>query len=453
MAENIPLSEKEARDIRRKGITRSVASSLGSKIVTVGVQLIAIPVAFHALGTTGFGIYLMITAALGWIALGRLGFPMWLTRGIAAAAAKHDRNLECRYFSTAFFILLAVALALGATVVFVFQTVPVATLFGAQYAPNAAEIVAAASTLAAIMAFQIVGSTFDATRTGYQTQYIAILWYVAGSALSIAAILLAARLFPTIVAIVLAVSAPMALASLFNGGFLLVRDRSYLRPRFAHVDRNVARTLLTSGSGFFLIQLAGIIKINFLVVLVGWMRGPEEVAQFGVLVRLLVMAAGMVAMVTQPLWPAIVDAVTRGDKRWVRQSYVRAAALVVAYSLAAGGAIALAGNIIIDLWLGKELGIPLALQVTMGLYFILWMWTQLHQSVLIGIGWVWPTAIVLALESLAIVGMGMLLLDDHGISGIGAALAIGSLVISFWALPLMTYRAYRKLQAASRPGL
>jgi len=31
----------------------------------------------------------------------------------------------------------------------------------------------------------------------------------------------------------------------------------------------------------------------------------------------------------------------------------------------------------------------------MGLYFILWMWMQTHQSVLIGIGWIWPTANVL----------------------------------------------------------
>ncbi len=61
------LNHKEARVFRVRGIKRSVFSSLGSKVVTVGVQLIAIPVAFEALGATRFGIYLMITSVLGWM--------------------------------------------------------------------------------------------------------------------------------------------------------------------------------------------------------------------------------------------------------------------------------------------------------------------------------------------------------------------------------------------------
>ena len=402
--ENLRSNHEESREIRLKGIKRSVFASIGSKVVTVSVQLIAIPVAFEALGTTRFGIYLMITSVLGWMSLGRLGFPSWLTRGIASAAATHDRDLERRYFSTSLLILVGVNLVLVGVVLLVLQIVPVTTLFGAQYAFAAAEIVPAASALAVILAIQAVGSTFDATRAGHQMQYISILWYVAGSVLSIAAIVLAVRAWPTIPVIVLAVTGPLVLASLLNGGFLLGRDRRYLWPRLSNFDRNVARTLFTRGPAFFLIQLTEIIKFHFLLVLVGWMRGPEEVAQFGILLRLLVMAAGTVMMVTQPLWPAIVDAVTRGDHRWVRRSYLRAAALVVTYSVGAGGVVALAGDTIIELWLGKELGISPALQVAMGLYFILWMWTQLHQSVLIGIGWIWPTAIVLVIESLAVVG-------------------------------------------------
>jgi O-antigen/teichoic acid export membrane protein len=391
MQEELHLSHDQARGIRLRGIKRYVLSSLGSKVVTLGVQIIAIPIAFEALGATRFGIYLMIVSALSWMSLGNLGFPQWLTRGIASAAATGDRERERRFFTTSFLVLLALNLALGAVVLVVLNGVPVTAIFGAQYAGAAAEIVPAASALAVILVLQVLGSTFDASRAGYQAQYITILWYIAGSALSVVAIIVAARGWPTIPAIVLAVSAPLALAGLMNGGFLLGRDRPYLRPRFAHFDRAVARSLFTSGPAFLLIQLSGIVKIHFLLVLVGWLRGPEEVVQFGVLLRLLVMGAGMVMMVTQPLWPAIVDAVTRGDSEWLRQSYLRAAALVVAYSLAVGAAVALFGNMLIELWLGEDLGIPPALQAAMGLFFVLWMWTQLHQSVLIGIGRIWST--------------------------------------------------------------
>ena len=212
----------------------------------------------------------------------------------------------------------------------------------------------------------------------------------------------------------------------------------------------VARTLFTGGSAFLLIQLTGFVKFHFLLVLVGWMRGPEEVAQFGVLMRLLLMLAGSVTMLTQPLWPAIVDAVTRGDLRWIRQSYLRSAALVVTYSVSVGAGLALAGDVIIELWLGKELGISPELLVVMSLYFILWMWMHLHHTFLIGVGQVWPTAIVLAVESVAIVSIGVILLDGYGLAGLGTAMVIGSLGISFWILPLMTYKAYRKLQKFDR---
>ena len=65
-----------AREYRLKGIRRFVLSSIGSKVVTFGVQIVAIPVAFEALGERQFGIYLMIVSALAWMSLGRLGLAI-----------------------------------------------------------------------------------------------------------------------------------------------------------------------------------------------------------------------------------------------------------------------------------------------------------------------------------------------------------------------------------------
>lgn len=452
MGESPLMDHEAARAFRFRGIKRAVVSSLGSKVITVGVQLIAIPVAFDALGSTRFGIFLMITSVLGWMSLGRLGSTAWLTRGIAKAAAEHDRQLEARFFSTAFFLLVGVNLAICSLVIAVLNFAPATSLFGSQYADSAAEIVIAASILAVLTSVQTVGSCFEAARAGHQKQYLTTLWYIGGSVVSIVAILLVARYWPTIPAIILAVTAPLAVASLCNGGVLIAHDRPDLRPSRARVDRQVAASLFRQGPAFLLIQAAGIVKVHFLLVIVGWVRGPEEAAQFGVIIRLFLIAAGLVTMITQPLWPAIVDSLTRGDRKWIRQSYVRAIILVVAYSAAVGTVLALGGNFIVTIWLGTDLGIPMALQWAMGLSFVFWMWAQLHESVLIGIGQIWPAATILAVEVVLVAGLGFALTGKFGATGMGVAMVVGSIAVTFWVMPWLVLRTFGQLSPVAQPA-
>ena len=99
----------------------AILASIGSKLVTVVLQFLVVPLAIRALGAERYGVYAMLTSSLGWITLVGVGISPSLT--IAIAAARGDSRKEAGYLTSALcitgaistVILAALGILVGAT--------------------------------------------------------------------------------------------------------------------------------------------------------------------------------------------------------------------------------------------------------------------------------------------------------------------------------------------------
>jgi O-antigen/teichoic acid export membrane protein len=67
-------------------------------------------------------------------------------------------------------------------------------------------------------------------------------------------------------------------------------------------------------TAFFLMAGTGVIEYNFCGWLVGRVGGPSAVALHGIFITLTVMQLGFVVMLSTPTWPAVAEALARGDR-------------------------------------------------------------------------------------------------------------------------------------------
>jgi O-antigen/teichoic acid export membrane protein len=85
--------------------------------------------------------------------------------------------------------------------------------------------------------------------------------------------------------------------------------------------------------------------------------GPASSAQITVALRLCTTAAGILAVLTQPLWPAFVDAASVGDRQWALRTLSWGTAAVAASAVGGGTLVICFGQEILRWWLHADMDI------------------------------------------------------------------------------------------------
>jgi hypothetical protein len=171
-----------------------------------------------------------------------------------------------------------------------------------------------------------------------------------------------------------------------------------------------------------------------------YVAGPGAAVPIGVMFRLTWAAFGVVALVTQPMWPAVADAVAHEDSAWARRVYRRVSWLTATYAAVYAVSVVSIGSFLIQLWTGTDVHIPPLMLVLFGLYFIVVVWGHVNAITLVGLGRVWIAAAVICVEA-AVSSLGaVLLITQFGGTGVILSLLVAASVVSGILLPLAVRR-------------
>jgi len=121
---------------------------------------------------------------------------------------------------------------------------------------------------------------------------------------------------------------------------------------------------MVRASGYYgLYNLGIVVSMGTSTLIVGSVLGLSEAAVFSVAIRLFNPIISVIAASGSQLWPAITEAIARGDIAWARTSYRRGLIYVAVFSFAASFAIVIFGRWFAELWVGPELVPPLKLLI------------------------------------------------------------------------------------------
>jgi O-antigen/teichoic acid export membrane protein len=129
-------------------------------------------------------------------------------------------------------------------------------------------------------------------------------------------------------------------------------DRPWILPTPAAVDRSALRGLLSSGMGFFFLQIAGLIVFNSDNLVISHYLGAVDVVPYSVTWKVAGYASVLQTAIFPSLWPAYSEAYERGDYAWVRKAFWTGTRLSLGFVAAATVLLVLFGRPLIRWYIG-----------------------------------------------------------------------------------------------------
>lgn len=440
--EEMPDSSSAETSRRDRSIRLAVATSFVSKFGTILLQLLSIPIAVKVLGRAEFGLYTTVNLTLATISLLQVGVGPALTHGLTKARAAGDEKRLRELGSSAFFLMMGIAMLAGAALAAVLLTVPLSSLFGDGYAGKESALRPALWTGLGLFLMLFVLNLTERVREGHLEIASNNLWGAAGNVMAATFVAVGVWFIPQVWFLVIAVHGAMVLSKLCNT-VTLWKKHPLMRPALKSFRWETARHLFSDGIAFSTCCLVtGIIEYNFCGWLVGRSGGPSAVALYGVFITLTIMQLGFVVMLSTPTWPAVAEALARNDKSWARKAAKRLYLYGSGFALCSATGLVLLGPWVLPLWLGHEFSnIGRGLLACYGLYFIAHVWRHLNHALMIGTGQVGKLVRIQLIESALVAGLGALALHQGGIPAMLATMGIVILTLTGSFLPRQVARA------------
>lgn len=429
---------------RDRSIKLAVVTSFVSKAGTALFQLLSLPVAIRVLGREEFGLYTTVNFTLATVALLQVGIGPALAHGLSGAKARGNEGESRRLASTAFFMMTGMALLAGILLSVLLMTIPLPSLFGAEFAAKESALRPALWTGLALFLLLFVLNLTDRVREGLLEASTNNLWGAAGNVIAAIAVGVGVFFIPQVWFLVLAVHGSMVLAKLFNT-IALWRKHPETRPAWTQFQMPVAKHLFTDGVAFSACTLvAGIVEYNIAGWLVGRSGGPSATAMYGVFVSLTIMQLGFVMMLSTPTWPAVAEALARGDKPWAKKAARRLYLYGSGFALCSFAGLVLLGPWAFSIWLGKEFSdTPRTLLACYGAYFIAHVWRHLNHALMIGTGQVGRLARVQFVESALVAIAAVLALKWGGVGAMMLSMATIIVAVTGCSLPRLVSHGLR----------
>lgn len=391
---------KISKQALAKNFRYAVVSSVASKLTTVAVQIIAIPMAALSLGAHEFALYAMLIAAVGWLTLSNLGIGPTLVVRLAKAHVYGSISEESHIFSSAFFPTLIISAAVSLSALSVLWILPINAIFGPLYINDLSTIKNGLTALICLFFLQANISLFESAQAGYQKQYVANIFAAISSLPCILAVFIISKVNPTPVNIILALNVPVIIFKLINAVWIM-RRYPHIIPSLLNFRWSISKNLLKNGIIF---SLAGGIG-NFLahilpVIIIGRLFASNVSASFSATMNVIILASGITSMLANPLWPAISSSVAQGDHDWAKRAYRRLLWVVMTFGLLVALFLGLKGEWLFKIWFKGEINPSNELLMAAGLYFVALCWESAHFSILIGLHQIKIASILICMRSI-----------------------------------------------------
>ncbi len=433
---------------RTKSLVAFVSSSFASRAVTIGCQLLQVPLVLHGVGTEGFGYWMTLTSISYMMNFADLGMGMGMQNKLAEAFARDEQANARRLFASTLAALGVIGLLLGVILCGAASFVDFSALFHLEM-----PTVQADARLAAIISLSLlcVGLPLGlAQRLAYSMQ----LGWWHNTAQAVAALLALAAIGAAnfsgagFLAYFLAGLLPTALVN----GLLIYRLCARLNWRsWSRADLSIAtvRPVLSLGAHFSVQQILNTVLYAAPPIIISTTLGAAAVTPYNLVQRLFNLFGVAQSGLMNGLWPIYSEAHARGDIAWIRKTLRRSFLATLAISVVplAGGA--LFAVPIITLWVGS--GSPMPAQSLIWFLFG-WNASQFLQQpfwfLLAALSQIHRLTVLSLLAAVACAAGMLLLVHPFGAEGVVAGLLIGYVPLLLGGAIFTTFAYFRTTRHA-----
>ncbi|MFP5227251.1 MAG: lipopolysaccharide biosynthesis protein, partial [Acidobacteriota bacterium] len=389
MSDLIPIDEVQSpgTSLGSKRRYRRIAAAAISAVFGKGINFLTsaatVPLTLHYLGSEGYGLWITISSAVTMFFILDIGIANTLTNLISEAYAKQDRELAASGFATAFWLISAIALILGALGWTFWPYIHWTSLLHVQSSEFARVTSTAVAAAFVMFLFSFPAGLAGKVLAGYQELHTANIFAAVGSIAGLLSVVAVIHFRGTLSTLVAVYAGSAAAANLLCLGWICLVHMPWLRPRFSLIRRNLIGRIFHSGGQFFIIQIAGLIIFNSDNLVISHYLSPDHVTPYNVTWKLANYLTAVQVLLFPALWPAYSEAFARGDMGWIRAAYARNRRITVGVLILGCIILLGAGRGIIRLWAGAAAVPPMGLICLMCVWMIIYAFTT-NQSCLMG---------------------------------------------------------------------
>lgn len=430
-------STPEGRSSERyRRIALNTLTTLITRVSGLALYVVLVPVLISYLGEDIYGLWTAITSLSTWLILMDFGLLKGLVNAVSEAYGKDDREAAASYVSTAFISTLAVVAMAVAGFLVILPHIPWYDVFAVrgQIAEDQVVLAVAGGVIPFIVAVPL--AIARQVYSAYQRQYVADLFDMAASLITLVAVLIAVNQhagLPLLLLLFTGSRVAVLFASLL---YLFGREMPWLAPRPGNVSLAAMRRLLAVSVPLLLFQFGALFVNQSQPIIIAHRADLGTVGEYAVLMTLYVLSMSIIRLPTNSFVPAFREAHERGDVGWVRLSFKKMLLLRMGIASAIAFALLVAGNRLLGLWLGSpELGFTMDTWALLGALIAVATWSTAFSDFLTIMDQVWVQVGLVSVNGLVVVGLTYLLVPLLGISGALAALCVFSLLVQSWFLP------------------
>lgn len=379
MAEVITSSKRSA--LLRKNILASFFLKAWSAIVV----LLMVPVTLHCLGEYKNGVWLTISSLLIWIDNMDIGLGNGMRNNLATLLAKDDtegcRSLISSTFAMLISIMLPTALVLVGLIAGC-DTYQFLNVSRQEISDLDNILITSVILVCSTFIFKLIGNFY----MGLQLPAVSNLLLAIGQTL---ALLITYFIYisgsHSLYLIALANTLAPLVVYLGAYPYTFFYKYPHLRPSMRLVDINKAKSVMTLGIKFFIMQVSGIILFMSSNILISKLFSPALVTPYQITYRYFSLFLVVFTIVCMPYWNATTDAYARGDIDWIRNATSRLRRMTV-YILIGMAVMLVLSNYIYSIWLGPDVDIDFQMSAMMALYIFILIYSMRYSYFINGIG-------------------------------------------------------------------
>lgn len=440
-------SNDEGRSKERyRRVILSSATSVAARGVGILTGLVSVPLTIRYLGIERYGLWMTVTSLVAMLMFADLGIGNGLINAVSEADGRDDRVGARVAVSSAFYLLLGIAIGLSLLFAVAYPFIPWPRIFNVTSELARKESAVTAAALVVIFLANVPLGVVQKVQMGCQEGFNSNLWTAVGGLFGFGGLLLSVYFKAGLPWLVLALSGAPVLATAWNWHVFFGRSRPWLAPSRRAVIWVVAKRITGAGVVFALLQLFSLIGNWSDNLVIAQYLGASAVAGYAVTQKLFSVTL-LAQFVTLPMWPAFGEAQARGDFRWARRALNRSLGVTLVLGVATAAPLLIFSKQIISLWAGPALVPSSLLLAGFGLWVLLAGYAGTMSAFLSSGPLLAKQIYIYGAASASAFGLKVLLVPRWGVAGAiwGTVLGYGPL----YAVPA-TVLAYRTLSARLR---
>jgi O-antigen/teichoic acid export membrane protein len=410
-------------------------------------NILFIPLALDLLGSTSFGLWMVVSSIIAYMGLSQFGLGS-ATAVMIAQSKTQEEQRNILFNSIRFLTIAGIGLLIFGVLMALKQDIWL-NIFGVIPPKLLHEAMLCIGLMGFSFALRLPSVAFSSAFIGMQDVHLERFYTaILPPLISLLAVIVVKLTGGGLVELAIFTGGGQIVLSLLSGLHLIKRYPHYLYTKpTQNFDSKSQKLFLQSSGRYFLISLSALVVWGGDNLIISYFIGPDAVTAYSVTFKVFTAAYGIFMIINSGLWPLFGKAASEDDWNWVASTYKKAIVLMSFI----GGGIWIAGVLfvkpLINLWTGPDGYGGELVVIALGGYGYLLALVNLHATLLTGMNFTKRMLWIGVAEAITNFIFSIFLLKWFGIGGVALGTFLSTLVTTFWLLPLEVRRStYQKIK-------